>query len=225
MNKCAKHDEQGGLIICLHQLVTARQENADPARLQKLQARVLKEKTRCGEPWATEARRLYATGKVLSLTSGIELLECRTGELLILRQPTLRWAGEKTPLPDEQSIVHDINQAMTELACAHYAAGVDVQSADYQAGIEQALRACTPLILDPRINPQDLVPLDCFNEMFKIAQQQIKASKNPCFCHPFVNALVAFHQAATAHANLRDDPKYRNGLALAIQTVAELHLA
>ena len=225
MNNCAKHHEQGGLIICLHQLVTARQENADPTRLQKLQAQVQKEKDRCGEPWATEARRLYATGRIISLRSGIEFLECRTGELLILRQPTLKWAGKKTPLPDEQSIVHDINQAMTELACAHYTCDVDVQADHYQAGIEQALRACLPLVQDPRINPQDLVPLTSFNNMFKVAQRQVKTSKNPCFCHPFVNAAVAFYQAFVAHKNLRDDTNYLNGLALAIQTVAELHLA
>lgn len=228
-NMCAKHAEQGGFIICLHQLCAARQENADPARLQKLQARAQKEKDRCGEPWATEARRLYATGRIISMRSGIELLECRTGELLILRQPTTKWAGPKTPLPDEQSIVHDINQAMTELACAHYVCNVDILHPDYQAGIEQALRACKPLILDPRVNPQDLVPLESFNGMLRTAQQVVKTKKNPCFCHPFVNAAVAFHQAWIAHKALNvtavKPEEYSHGLALAIQTVAELHLA
>jgi len=226
MQDC-KHEAQGELIVCLHQLAKARQENADTIRLK---LRVREQGKHVGEPWTTEARRLYATGTVVSIRSGIEFLRLQTGECFVLQQPTLKWAGEKTPLPDEQSIVHDINQAITELVCAHSISGL-VLNEPYQIGIEQALRACAPLVLDPMANPMDLMPLESFNNMVQTAQNRgLKLTKNPCFCLPFVNACVAFQQAWKAHLSsgsgtfMCSMKKYRDGLGLAIQTVAELHL-
>jgi hypothetical protein len=223
--KCCKHEAQGSLIITLHQLAKAWQKNADARTLTRLRTRVEREKKNLGEEWSTMARRLYASGQVISLRCGIEFLVCRTGELFILQLPTIKWFALKTPTGDELTIVRDINIAVSELVCAHFSFGIDVLDPKYQLGIDQALSDCHSFVHNPKANPQDFLPLASFDNMFLIAQQAVKKPSNPNFCPPFVHSCIIFQQAWKTHGSpLNTTEQYRNGLSLAIQTVAECYL-